>query len=122
MRNMGAELRGFKRVLAQRLGHCRVNLAVPAAVEAVLVDISVGGMKILLEHDISASQLTPGATVSGEVTDDDPPFVLPFDASVAWQRPSELDGQAATALGLRFAAYTELPDALFQLIESYDPI
>ena len=119
---MGEEQRHFKRVLARRFGGCRVQLKVPEAADAMLVDISVGGMKILLEKDLPESAVATGTPVSGEVGSENPAFRMTFSGTVAWQRQQPLDGKMATAIGLRFADYTPLPDALMNLVENFDAV
>lgn len=118
---MGVEQRHFKRVLGQRFGNCRVHLASPVAAEATLVDISVGGMKLIVEKNTEAA-MASGTPVNGEVANENPAFQMSFSASVAWLRPSFIDGEAATAVGLQFKDYTPLPDALMNLIENYEAI
>lgn len=117
---MSAEQRQFKRVLAQRFGGCVVKLHEPRQVTAVLVDISVGGMKILIEHSHGPGGLQQGAAVLGQLHNDNPAFHMGIQATVAWLRPTVIDNEEAFLLGLRFADYTELPEALMHLIEAYD--
>ncbi|MBX3722439.1 MAG: PilZ domain-containing protein [Turneriella sp.] len=119
---MAIEHRHFKRVLGQRFGNCRVQLTVPHAIDAVLVDISAGGMKILVEKNPAEAAIAPGTQIKGEIGNESPAFEMKFSAAVAWQRPSVLDGQAAVAVGLQFADFTPLPDALMHLIENYDAV
>lgn len=116
------EQRRFKRVLVQRFGGCVVKLAAPAISQAILTDISVGGMRILIEEDIHNDDIQPGTEVSGEIASENPGLCMKFSAAIAWQRPSSVDGEHAIYMGLRFADYTPLPDALMALIDQHDAV
>jgi hypothetical protein len=118
--SMGMDQRHFKRILAQRFGRCSVKLQTPGIGDALLVDISVGGMKILLEKDIPESMVAVGTAVNGEIGSENPAFRMSFSATIVWRRSSMLDGTMTTALGLCFADYTPLPDALINLVENYE--
>lgn len=85
----------------------------------MLVDISVGGMKILLERLPAGVSLQPGTAVAGHIESENPAFRMDFTATVAWQRPADA---TAVALGLRFADYTPLPDPLMHLLENYEAV
>jgi c-di-GMP-binding flagellar brake protein YcgR len=119
---MGMDQRHFKRILAQRFGGCYVKLQTPEISEAILVDISVGGMKILIEKELPETVVAKGTAASGEIGSQNPAFRMSFSATIAWQRNSALDGTMTTALGLQFADYTPLPDALMNLVENYEAI
>lgn len=119
---MAIEHRHFKRVLGRRFGNCRVQITAPQSLEVVLVDISAGGMKILVEENPADPAIAPGTKISGEIGNENPAFQMKFSAAVAWQRPSQLDGNAAVTVGLQFADFTPLPDALMNLIENYDAV
>ncbi len=77
-------------------------------------------MKIMVERDIPEAQIATGAVATGEIGSQNPEFRMSFSATVAWRRSSVLDGTVTTALGLCFADYTELPDALMNLVENYE--
>ena len=72
--------------------------------------------------DAAEAAMPSGTPVDGEIANENPAFQMRFSASVAWLRPSVMDGEAAVAVGLQFKDYTPLPDALMNLIENYDAI
>lgn len=117
---MGIDQRHFKRILAQRFGGCYVKLQNPEIDRALLIDISVGGMKILIEKEIPETLITQGSVAGGEIGGENPVFRMAFSATVAWRRSSVLDGTMTTALGLRFEDYMALPDVLMNLVENYE--
>ncbi|MFO1472782.1 MAG: PilZ domain-containing protein [Turneriella sp.] len=117
---MSAEHRRFQRILAQRFGGCMVRLDVPPIGNATLTDISVGGMKILIAAPLSDKETQVGAAVRGVVHNENPAFDLAFEGHIAWSKQSVLAGDVATAVGVQFADYTSLPDALMNLVEVYD--
>lgn len=114
---MSTEHRRFERVLAQRFGGCTVRLNTPSVANAVLADISVGGMKIMV--DAPLAEAAKGSVVQGEIHHENPAFHLVFEGSIAWSKTAP-GGDAATILGIQFGDYTPLPDALMNLVEVYD--
>lgn len=114
---MSTEHRRFERVLAQRFGGCTVRLNTPPVADAVLADISVGGMKIMI--GASLAEAPKGTAVQGEIHHENPAFHLVFEGCIAWSKTAP-GGDASTILGIQFADYTQLPDALMNLVEVYD--
>ncbi len=86
----------------------------------MLADISVGGMKIIIEAPMATSEVQAGAAVRGEVHNENPAFHLVFEGRIAWSKQSALADEVTTVLGVQFADYTPLPDALMNLVEVYD--
>lgn|GEM_PF-6556882 len=84
----------------------------------MLADISVGGMKIMMLAPHSDMQT--GTAVRGEIHNENPAFHLEFEGRIAWSKQSVLAGDITTVLGVQFADYTSLPDALMNLVEVYD--
>lgn len=117
---MSTEHRRFQRILAQRFGGCTVRLDTPPVAHAILTDISVGGMKIIIDTQVTANSVQAGAVVSGKVHNENPAFELVFEGRIAWSTQSVLAGDITTVLGVQFADYTPLPDALMNLVEVYD--
>ncbi len=115
---MSAEHRRFQRILTQRFGGCVVTMHTPHVKNALLADISVGGLKLMLAEPHTA--LPAGTAVKGEIHNENPAFHLAFAGQIAWSRESQLPGDMSTVVGVQFADYTTLPDALMNLVEVYD--
>lgn len=116
---MVASQRQYKRLLAQRLGGTRVRLVNPQFENCTLVDISVGGMRLLFDQPLKSDTLRPNDAVSGELTSQDPVFNVTFSGKVVWNRPSALLGEPATLVGICFSDYIPLPDSLMHLIDDF---
>lgn len=94
-----------------------IRLYKPAIEDAVLADISVGGMKILISAPLT--EVAKGTAVQGEIHHENPAFHLVFEGRIAWIKPAP-GSEAATVLGIQFSDYTPLPDALMNLVEVYE--
>lgn len=114
---MSPEHRRFERILAQRFGGCTVRLNTPSVANAVLADISVGGMKIMISAPLADA--LKGTAVQGEIHHENPAFHLVFEGRIAWSKTVP-EGDTAAILGIQFADYTPLPEALMNLVEVYD--
>lgn len=113
---MGTEHRQFIRILAQRFSGCTVRFDKPMFLHATLADISVGGMKIILDAPFSEADTRVGTLATGEIQNSNSEFRFSFSGKIAWCRRS---GEAGAILGLQFADYTALPESLMNLVERY---
>lgn len=77
-------------------------------------------MKIMIAAPLSGDAMQTGAAVRGDIHNEKPAFHLVFEGRIAWSKQSVLAGDATTVLGVQFADYTPLPDALMNLVEVYE--
>lgn len=77
-------------------------------------------MKIMIAAPLSSHDAQTGTAVRGEIRNENPAFHLVFEGRIAWSKQSVLAGDITTVLGVQFADYTPLPDALMNLVEVYD--
>lgn len=106
-----------KRLPGQRIGNAKVALTLPGTYPCTLLDISVGGLKLLFDGNAAAELFTPGKPIEGKIVGEAPSFQIAFSGKIIWNRASALMGEPATLAGVAFADYTPLPDALMHLIE-----
>ncbi len=84
-----------------------------------LMDISVGGVRLLFERVLPDGFLSTGAAVEGRINSSEPGFELAFRGKVVWNRRAALVGEAATMIGVAFLDYTELPAVLLHIIDDF---
>lgn len=116
---MSTGQRQFKRLFAQKLGATTVSLNGSPQEPCTLMDISVGGLRLLFERVLTGNSLETGAPVQGLIRSSEPVFELNFDGKVVWNRRAALVGEAATMIGVAFLDYTDLPEVLLHLIDDF---
>ncbi|HMV35958.1 MAG TPA: PilZ domain-containing protein [Turneriella sp.] len=116
---MSTGQRQFKRLFAQRLGATTVSLNGSPQEPCTLMDISVGGLRLLFERVLPEETFGAGAPVKGKIQSSEPGFVLNFEGKVVWNRRAALVGEAATMIGVTFLDYTDLPETLLHLIDDF---
>ncbi len=108
--------RNYQRFLAQRLGGASVYLEGEGIEHCTLVDISVGGLRILFERPLAHGVLSTGCAIQGKVVIHTPPSDIVFTGKVAWNKSAPFMGEPATLVGVCFADYTPLPESLLRLV------
>lgn len=111
--------RVHKRLQAQRLGATLVRLENFQNNTCALLDISVGGLRLLFENALPQAALHAGDILKGEIESSDVPFRLHFTGRVVWLNRAALLGEPATMVGLAFDSRPEFPENLLRLVEEF---
>lgn len=106
------EKRKQRRRGVNRFVDCIVHITAPVRAEGDLLDVSKGGLKILLSDETASAALSDGVQISGHIQSDDITLTMQFSGRIAWSKNVILYGDARWAFGISFDASVVLPEAI----------
>ncbi|MBV6494222.1 MAG: hypothetical protein LDLANPLL_02253 [Turneriella sp.] len=110
------ERRREHRVPAGAYIEYRVAINSTQVKDAIMSDISEGGLMLLAEEADVGRELKINDPINGEIIHDRTKFNFPFAGSVAWIQPREMRSRKFVALGIRFNPDVELPGQIYALL------
>lgn len=111
-----SDRRSQHRVTAGAYIEYRVSLTGTHVKDAIMSDISEGGLMILVESADIGRELSVGEEISGNIIHDRTRFDFAFHGSVAWLQQREMRTRKFVALGIRFKDTTELPAQIYAIL------
>lgn len=108
--------RNQHRVTAGAYIEYRVTLDGTQVKDAIMSDISEGGLMVLAETADIGRELKIDDEISGEIIHDRTRFRFVFKGQVAWIQSREMRGRKYEALGVRFDEGIELPAQIYALL------
>lgn len=113
---LSSDRRSGHRVTAGAYIEYRVTIDGTQVKDAIMSDISEGGLMILAEHADIGRELQIGEEISGNIIHDRTHFNFTFVGSVAWLQPREMRSRKFVALGVRFKENIELPAQIYAIL------
>lgn len=108
--------RSQHRVTAGAYIEYRVTIDGTKVSDAIMSDISEGGLMILVESADVGRDLNMNEQLSGHIIHDKTKFDFGFAGSVAWIQPREMRARKYVALGIRFTEAVELPAQIYAIL------
>lgn len=108
--------RSQHRVTAGAYIEYRVTIDGTQVKDAIMSDISEGGLMVLAESADLGRELTIGEKLSGNIIHDRTKFNFAFQGEVAWVQPREMRTRRFAAVGIRFAQGIELPAQIYAIL------
>jgi c-di-GMP-binding flagellar brake protein YcgR len=84
--------------------------------DAIMSDISEGGLMVLAESADLGRELTPREMISGAIIHDRSKFHFAFKGELAWWQPREMRGRKFVALGIKFSPDVQLPEQIYAIL------
>lgn len=113
---LSQDRRNQHRVTAGAYIEYRVTIDGTQVKDAIMSDISEGGLMILVESADIGRELKQGEEVSGEIIHDRTKFHFHFKGSLAWIQSREMRSRKYEALGIRFANDVQLPAQIYAIL------
>ena len=104
------------RVTAGAYIEYRVSIDGTQVRDAIMSDISEGGLMVLAEHSDIGRDLAIGEAISGHIIHDKTKFDFAYTGSVAWIQPREMRTRRYVAIGIRFKEAIELPAQIYAIL------
>jgi Tfp pilus assembly protein PilZ len=114
--SLANDRRSQHRVTAGAYIEYRVTLDGTLVKDAIMSDISEGGLMVLAENSDIGRELVIGEVLNGEIIHDKTRFHFKFNGKVAWIQPREMRSRRYVALGIRFDEGTELPAQIYAIL------
>lgn len=111
-----SDRRSQHRVTAGAFIEYRVIIDGTMVKDAIMSDISEGGMMVLAESADIGRELKPGEKISGEIIHDRTRFRFQFAGELAWIQPREMRTRKFVALGIRFSPDVQLPAPIYAIL------
>ena len=108
--------RSQHRVTAGAYIEYRVTIDGTQVKDAIMSDISEGGVMVLVESADIGRELVVGEPVGGEIIHDRTKFVFRFRGEIAWIQPRNMRSRHFVALGIRFAPGVQLPAQIYAIL------
>ncbi len=108
--------RSQHRVTAGAYIEYRVTIDGTMVKDAIMSDISEGGLMVLAESADIGRELNPHDRISGEIIHDRTRFNFKFTGQVAWIQPRDMRGRKYVALGIRFDPDVQLPAQIYAIL------
>lgn len=113
---LSSDRRSGHRVTAGAYIEYRVTIDGTQVKDAIMSDISEGGLMILAEQADLGRELKIGEEISGSIIHDRTHFNFTFAGAVAWLQPREMRSRKFVALGVRFNETIELPAQIYAIL------
>lgn len=104
------------RVTAGAYIEYRVTIDGTMVKDAIMSDISEGGLMVLAESADIGRELTQGEILTGEIIHDRTRFQFRFEGELAWIQPREMRTRRFVALGIRFVPDVHLPAQIYAIL------
>lgn len=108
--------RSQHRVTAGAYIEYRVTMDGTQVKDAIMSDISEGGLMVLAEQADIGRELKIGESISGNIIHDRTRFNFSFKGEVAWIQPREMRTRKFAAIGIRFGESIELPAQIYAIL------
>lgn len=109
------EKRRHQRARVSLLTDCSAQLAEPQIVDALIEDVSRGGLRIHIVDKTPGEVFAMHATVRGEILSDNPAMQMQFSGKIVWRSAEVVDGIKILRLGIAFDAGVVLSEVLQSL-------
>lgn len=113
---LNSDRRSGHRVTAGAYIEYRVTIDGTQVKDAIMSDISEGGLMILAESADFGRELKIGEELSGHIIHDRTRFDFAFAGSIAWLQPREMRARKFVAMGVRFKETIELPAQIYAIL------
>lgn len=113
---LSSDRRSQHRVTAGAYIEYRVTIDGTQVKDAIMSDISEGGLMILVESADIGRELTIGEAISGSIIHDRTRFNFTFKGEIAWLAPREMRTRKFVAIGIRFGESIELPAQIYAIL------
>lgn len=90
---------------------CNVRLDDPAIAEAIIEDLSWGGMRLNFPETPATAAIKSGDKVAGEIESENPALQMPFTGKIVWVAAFLRGGDGRQRVGVRFddgVVYSEM--------------
>jgi len=104
------------RVTAGAYIEYRVTIEGTQVRDAIMSDISEGGLMVLAETADIGRTLKEGERVAGAIIHDRTKFNFEYAGSVAWVAPRQMRTRDFAAIGIRFDEKIELPAQIYAIL------
>lgn len=111
-----SDRRSGHRVTAGAYIEYRVTIDGTQVKDAIMSDISEGGLMILVETADVGRELKIGEALSGHIVHDRTRFDFPYAGEIAWLQAREMRSRSFIALGVRFKETIELPAQIYAIL------
>ncbi|MCS6972260.1 MAG: PilZ domain-containing protein [Turneriella sp.] len=108
--------RSTHRVTAGAFIEYRVAIDGTMIKDAIMSDISEGGMMVLAESADMTRDIQPGEAISGEILHDRTKFQFRFSGTLVWKQPREMRSRKYIALGIKFSPEVQLPAQIYAIL------
>lgn len=108
--------RSQHRVTAGAYIEYRVAIDGTMVKDAIMSDISEGGLMLLAETAGMGRDFKIGEDIAGQIIHDRISFKFVFQGTVAWIQSREMRDRQYTAMGIRFAQETDLPAQIYAIL------
>ena len=108
--------RSQHRVTAGAYIEYRVTIDGTMVKDAIMSDISEGGLMVLAESADIGRELNKNEMISGEIIHDRTRFDFKFAGELAWIQPREMRTRKFVALGIRFTPEVQLPAQIYAIL------
>ncbi|HRP68510.1 MAG TPA: PilZ domain-containing protein [Turneriella sp.] len=108
--------RSQHRVTAGAYIEYRVTIDSTQVKDAIMSDISEGGLMLLVEEADLGRKFNIDDALSGHIIHDRTKFNFPYTGKVAWLQPREMRTRKFVAMGIRFDDGIELPAQIYAIL------
>lgn len=108
--------RNQHRVTAGAYIEYRVTIDGTQVKDAIMSDISEGGLMVLVESADIGRELQINEAISGHIIHDRTRFDFTFKGEIAWIQQREMRTRKFVALGIRFGESIELPAQIYAIL------
>jgi hypothetical protein len=113
------EKRRHPRARVSLLADCSARLSEPRILEALIEDISAGGLRILIYGNEAGEVLRVDAPVRGEIISDNPALQMPFSGKIMWRREGNAGAEKGLQVGIAFDENVVLSEVLQSLRQGH---
>lgn len=107
--------RRYQRARVSLFADCSAQLEQPLRAEALVEDISAGGLRIQISAKVDRDAFGMHMPVRGEILSDNPALQMPFAGKIVWRSAEQADGNPILRLGIAFDAAVVLSEMLQSL-------
>ncbi len=107
--------RRYLRARVSLLADCSAQLAEPRRTEALIEDVSAGGLRIQLTDSSVAAAFAMNTPVRGEILSENPAMQMQFSGKIAWLSELTIDSSTVLRVGIAFDDNVVLSEMLQSL-------
>lgn len=114
--NAPNEKRRYMRARVSLFADCSAELTEPRQTEALIEDISAGGLRIQINDTAGNAALALNKPVRGEILSENPAMQMQFMGKIMWLSELTIDGLAVLRVGIAFDESVVLSEMLQSLM------
>ena len=110
--------RRYLRARVSLLADCSAQLAEPRRTEALIEDVSAGGLRIQLTDSSVAAAFAMNTPVRGEILSENSAMQMQFSGKIAWLSELTIDSSTVLRVGIAFDDNV----VLSEMLQSLQPV